>query len=146
MSAYAVAKRTKGVKFWVLWTRVPACRTDAQCLCVPTYERRRKTTVLGGDGGVPSKLNFCPATESSLHLFYIAHRSPIYFLKISSFFRNMRLTSLWNWLAYKVVELPDVLIGYILYWFIYIPEIPTYFRYRQNTEPEVEPGRTGRLF
>jgi len=31
----------KGAELWVLWTRVPSCRTDGQCLCDPTYNVKR---------------------------------------------------------------------------------------------------------
>jgi len=37
----------KSTEFWVLWTSVPVCRTDAQSLCCPNYKvSRSKITVL----------------------------------------------------------------------------------------------------
>jgi len=39
----------KSTELWVLWMRVPACRTDAQCFCDPTYnvKRRKNDSALG---------------------------------------------------------------------------------------------------
>ena len=33
---------SKSIELWVLWTHVPACSTDMQCLCDPTYNETQK--------------------------------------------------------------------------------------------------------
>ena len=41
----------KTAELWVLWNRVPACRTDGHCLYDPTYnvKRRKNHSALGKD-------------------------------------------------------------------------------------------------
>jgi len=40
----------KSAELWVLWTRVPVCRTDGQCLFNSTYNPKRRKTRCCGQG------------------------------------------------------------------------------------------------